>query len=515
MKILKTLQSLLSKVEKKEAGRFREYAIYKKKKKLLLLFDVLYKHDKTVELEYLQFYLKEKKVHQNLRNSSKQLYKLILGFWNECPPEVDIDIEIGKLIHSGSILAKRGLIQEGLDLFKEAKEIAEIGEKYNHQIEILRLSTYWTNILKPKKALDVLKKAETEAEALNKKLHVNLVANIESSKVHITTINCKGSYSEEDLKTFANSEKVALQLLTLDECTLRSKLACHSILSQIHFTTPTGKDRIVEYHLLETIKMAEPFYDSDKKKFGAILISRLVSLLYLYLAEKERPEPYQRFLEKFRTHIKAYRDKDLHWGYFHYEIELMDCLNSGDFSRAEEEMVPATLEFIEINAKKITKSRLWRLHSLCFQVKFSMAKFEDAEPFLMKMNQNDIVASLDNLYKFSNRLHSLFYNYELKNYQLVDNIAKSTRRLYTGFLEGNPGGKLLLSNLIKLSNALNHSERILIFQSLQKAINELTKEGSFYYRIIGFNILTDWINSKVHDAKTIQEYKTANLVKDS
>lgn len=513
MKILKTLQSILLKIDKKEAGKFREFAIYKKKKKLLQLFDVLYKHDKTVELEYLQFYLKEKNVHQNLRNSCKQLYRLILRFWNENPPESDKNIEISNLIHGATILAKRGLIQEGLELFNEANELAASGEKYNHQFEILRLTMYWTNMLSSKKAIQVLEEAEQEAEILKEKLYVNLMVNITGLKVHYSVKSYKSTFTEEDLLLFEKCENVATKLLELDECTLRSKIACHSVISHVHFATLEGKDELVEYHILEAIKIAESLYESDQKKFGAILISRLVSLLYLYFSLDASPK-YPIYLEKFREYIHPYIDNDILWGYFHHEIELLDCLQNRHYKRAESKVIPDALNFIETFFEKNPMNRSWNLYAICFEIKFSMGKLEEAAWFLNQMNLPDNIASLPNLYKFANQVYSILYNYELKNYKFVENVSKSTRRLYSSHLEGNPGGKLLLSNMIKLSNALNQSERNSIFQSLQTEITSHFKESSFNKRIIGVYMLTDWINAKVHKAKSIQEYYLSNLVKE-
>jgi|GEM_PF-3170189 len=509
MKILHTLQTVLSKIERKEAAQFREYAIYKNEKKLLRLFDVLYKYDKKLEMEYLLLYLKKKKLGQNLRNSSNNLYKLLLSFWNDNPPLEDKNLQIGELMHGASVLVQRGLIEEGLALYKKAEVLAETGEKYSYQYEILRLSSHWSNFSAPKKAIKTLDLVKEKAEIIGKKMDANLAANLLSAKVHYTWLNSNESLYKNTSTIFEQATTEALKLLGRKECTIRTKFVCHDILSKINTLNPEGKNDLIEFHAKECIHLAESMFKEDPKKFGPIIIYKIIALLNFYFSEINIHE-YKIHLQKFRKYQEQYKGKDRSLEFRQYEVELLNCILNKDYQRAENMIIPATLIYLEKNDKKIAFSDCWDLYSLCLEINLCIGNLEQVAWYLGKMTQNDKQVSLSNTIKYYTRLFSLLYNFELSNFQYVENDAKSTRRLYSDLVKNNLGGKIFLKYLIKLSQANNHADRIPIFQDFKPEIDAVF-ENSHYVRVMGVNILADWIEAKANGVNTIKEFNDLKL----
>jgi len=505
MKTLQTLQLILSKVDKKEASQFRGYAIYKNEKKLVKLFDVLYKHKKTHELEFLLLYLKKNKVHQNLRINCKRMYELLLCFWNDSPPQEDLGVEISKRIHGASVLKDKGLLREGLNLLKEAKEVSEKGERFSRQFEILRLSFYWENQLNPKKAIHITEKAALEAELLEKKVKITFTSNVLSSKALYTFIQNNSTSSEKNRVYFDEMEKKIHQLLEMEECSDRAKYMCHHTLHKIHsIYSSFGKDELVRYHGIECVKIAESLLKEDPKKFRPLLILNLYSMLYISFADREKKE-FRKYLQKFRKNISNYIAKDKNIAQLNHEIELLNCLLNQEYTNGEKVIIPSVLNYLGKNAENIPDSFCWDLFSLCLQVELSMGKMQEVEKYLQLMQDPEKQTSLSNLNKYITRLFFLLYNFEMGNFELVINTIKSTRRLYAKTLKDNPGGNIFLRYLSKLAKTPNFKDKTPIFRSFKKDIDELYS-NSFYNRNMGINILVDWINTKVNQYDTIQQF---------
>jgi len=504
MKILKSLQSVISKLSSEEAGQFHDYLIYKKEKKLLRLFEVLYKLDDSAELEYLMLYLKKKNVHQNLRISSKRLYYLIIDFWNDNPPEVDKNIEIGKLMHGASVFIKRGLLQDALNLYEQAKEVAEAAEKFSCQYEILFFRNYLNNLMAPNKALKLLENINDEAKVIGKKMEVYFSLTVLSSKMHYALYSCKNwAFNKEDELYFDDILKEINRLLLLEECSLRSKYLGHYLLFTANTSLPYGELDQAEYHALESIKFSEILFKEDPNRYRMNVMFNFKGLLNVYFVGK-RKEEFGVYLQKFREFMKSYTGKDKNMQYALYEIEFQNCVLNQEYSRAENLIIPQTLSFIKKYKGKIPFSQTWHLYSLCFAVKFSMGKLEDALFYLKQMTENDKQRALQTQLKFQNRLISLLINFELGNFEYVDNTAKSTRRLYSDMLNSNPAGKLLIRYIIKLSKTKDVSKKVLIFKDFKMDLDEVFE--SFYYRkIVGVNFLSDWVNAKANQVDNIQK----------
>lgn len=503
MKRLQTLQSILSKINEKEAIQFREYAAFKNEKKLLKLFDVIYNYDTSVEVEYLQLYLKRKKIHQNLRNNCKKLNQLLLAFWSDNSQKNDINIEISRLMNGASVLVKRGLIKEGLEMYDQAQKICDASEKFSYQFEILRQSFHWSNLLEPKKAHHLLNKVESQAELIGTKMQINLAANVLSAKVHYAIFDANWSYTPEDKQFFNKASKEASRILKLEACPIRSKLLCHNILSNVNTSNLDGDQKLIELHTLECIKIAKTLCNSDPKKFAPLLIQNTVSLLILYFLIRERSKFNQYYIE-FKQSIELYSNLDLIQQFNLHDIELLRCILYKDYTRAQDDVIPAAIKYLEKNAKILPVNCCWDLNALCFEIKFSMGMLEEAEWFLEKLLAQEVQASISNLKKYFTRLYILLYNFETENYGYVENATKSTRRLYSDLLKGNPGGKFFLKYMDKLAKSHDQKARLPIFRAFKKEIDEVLSVH-FYRGIIGINILSDWLTSKVNEANSIQE----------
>lgn len=507
MKLLQTLQRILSEINEKEANQFREYATFKNEKKLLKLFDVIYKHDKSVEVEYLLLYLKRKKIQHNLRNNCKKLNQLLLRFWSDNSPKEDKNIEISRLMHGASVLVKRGLIKEGLEMFEKAKEISETTEKYSYQFEILRLSFHWSNLLAPKNAHQTLNKVETQADLIGEKMQINLAANVLSEKVHYAIFDANWAHKPEDKQFFKKASAEANRLLKLDACPILSKFICHNILGNVNASHLDGDQKLIEVHTLECMKIAKTLFKNDPKKFGPLLIQKTISLLILYFLVEEHAK-FDKYYTAFKQNIDRYTNKDVIQQFNLLDIELLRCILFKEYSTAQKEVIPATIKYLEKNAKFLPINCSWDLYALCFEIKFSMGMLEEAEWFLNKIMEHEVQALIPNLKKYFSRLYILLYNFETGNYDYVENAAKSTRRLYSDLIKGNPGGKLFLKYIDKLAKAHDHKARLPIFKEFKKEIDQVLSIH-FYRGIIGVNILSDWLTSKVNKADTIQEYSSS------
>lgn len=505
MKILGTLQIVLGKMDEKEVVKFRKYARYKDEKTLLRLFELLYKHiEKKLETSYLLLFLKKKRI-KNLRTKCNDLYKLLIKFWNDNPPQKNLNQDIDQLINGASVLIDKGLIQQGLELFEEANVLADKGEKFIKQQDILRMSMFWSAHIAPNKKVDeILQSSREKIALLEKKIKSNYSINLLNLIVHHKLMNDQ-FYSKESNKQYQNQIIAEVtELIEQEDCAIRTKIIGHSILSYIHISGPEGNFDLFTKSRQEAIRNIEKIYETDPRNYLPILVYSIVSLLYKFFTEKNNLE-FDSYLTKFRKIIVHCIGKDKTREYHHYEIELINCLMYKQYSNAQNVIIPNTLNYLEEHDNKIPFSYCWSLYVLCFEIYFSTGNYEQASVILSKIKQDDRLAKLDLFQKYHIRLYEFMYYFELRNFVFVENNIESTRRLYSSHLKKNKGGKILLKYLLKLSTAPNDKSRIPIFLNLKSELEETFK--SYYYaKIMGVNILMDWITAKINNAQSIQAH---------
>lgn len=270
MKILKTLQAVLAKMEEHEVIQFRKYAIYKKEKNHLRFFDLLYKYiDKEMETPYLLLFLKKKRI-RNLRNKCNNLYKLLLRYWNENPPQNYLHLQVSQLMHGAKVLIEKGLIIEGLELYKEAGELAEKGELFSQQQEILRLSTYWSTHLAPKNVDSILESSQKKVELLEKKVKSNFSVNLLNLVVHYKLLNdhFHNDQSNQDYQNQIINE--VTELIGQEDCSIRTKIMGHGILCYLPVSKPGGDFDLSVHHRKEAIRNIDLIYNTDPGNYNPI-----------------------------------------------------------------------------------------------------------------------------------------------------------------------------------------------------------------------------------------------------
>ena len=108
MKTTTTLATLINSLEAPEVRRFQAYLQYKKRKRVLQLFNVFLQCHEEDELSYQ---IKRKKLVKNLRHNQKDLFKLLRQFWidniNSEMPESDVN----SMIIFASVIYQKGLVR--------------------------------------------------------------------------------------------------------------------------------------------------------------------------------------------------------------------------------------------------------------------------------------------------------------------------------------------------------------------------------------------------------------------
>lgn len=495
MKILETLKAVLLKMGDKEVEQFRQYAMYKKKKIHLNLFNFILKN-KDKEIDHVKI--------NNIRSQSNGLYQLLLNFWTDNAPQDDLSLQVDQLMHGSTVLLNKGLLREGVDLQMEAAELAKSGELFYSSHEILKSSFYWSSILHPQNVFEILESSQKNEAFLRDRMKRMYDATINSLDVHFKSINEKFNNKELSQHFYKETIEEISELLQEEGCSIRTKILYHDTLTKVYSVPPSGNWEMMNYHREELIRNAELIDKTDPNYFKQTILLNTINLVYDYFSLKKIPE-FQIYLAKFRMLVNDQIGRDKTQEYYLYEIELLNCNLLNQYENAEKLYIPKALKFLEKHENKIPFGLFCAIFSLCFEHYISVGDLEKARQFLEKMQQEDKQSKLNFIQKYLNKLYELLFHYDLNNFELVENKIGSIRRLYSAYLKKNQGGKVILKYLLKLSRTENEIGRIPIYHAFKSDLKE-TSKSYHYSRIMGINIIFDWIDAKISKSISIQAH---------
>lgn len=504
MKIVETLQAVLSKMEEREILQFRAYASYKDEKKLLKFFDLIHKYiDKELDAQYLLLFLKSKRV-KNFNVKCTDLFQLLLRFWRDNPPKGSLQLQLSQLMFSAGLLIRKGLLKQGLNLYKKAGLLSENGEMFSYQYEIFRVSLYWSSHLNPRNIDSSIKKNQEKKALVEKKMEMLFDAKVLNTKLQSYLFNEK-----EWNKKFTKKKIEQVSVLLEDkDCPIRAKNIYHNILSNTYSSYQVGNWELVDFHKKELIRGAEILHKTDPDCLP--LISSIANLLCAYFSLKKNPE-FQQYLIKFRKLVKNNVRRDKNIESLHHEIELKYCNLTKNYADANQFFIPNAVKFINHYEKKNTIKSFWSIFSLCFEHYFSTGHYEKSVVFLSRMKQENKQYKLNPIEIVTTNLYEILYHFELKNYELARKVLEEATQLYHISSNENKGIRIMLNYLLQLIQTIDEPSKIPIYCNFKNDLEKTLKNYAFA-KDVRVNNIVDWIDTKINKFNTIQAYVDARTV---
>ncbi len=187
-----------------------------------------------------------------------------------------------------------------------------------------------------------------------------------------------------------------------------------------------------------------------------------------------------------------------------YDTEINLYLRTGEFEKG----VSLTGE-IEEGLKKF-RDKINKESEVLFAYNIAYLYFgtEDYNKSLKWLNTiiNDSELKIREDIQCFARIMNLLVHYELKNYNLIDYIIKSTKRYLTNKNSLNKFELLILNYIRKLINAKNDDDKSFIFREWEKEILSGSQDFDEIKAMEYFDI-SSWLKSKINKRKFQDEYK--------
>lgn len=506
MKNLDTLNLLVGQLTKLEIKQFRKYGIYKQKKNVLKLFELILRNKDEDTTEKLQIDIKRNKLTKNLRYSVDALYDLLLNFWDDNPQDDDWFRNINKLINQSNILYKKGLIKESVKLLKKAEKAAENVPSFELKLFAKNKAFSTQMLLKPKKSIQLGDAfLEQQLETLDQLSHA----------YEAKSIYCQGHHlmSKGMLMLDKNERKQLIEIRSKAEVLINSSnlsvwgfLQLGDLLSLLYQTvTPSNLQRAEQYYLNNINRFKKDPKASPNIRSLVFHTQVYNYLVFLYFNKRlEDYKTYHKLLLEAQT-LSSSIDGALNLGLRH-TTSLMLCLLEYDPEKTKTVLHESWAYYKENDDKTSLISR-WKLLFCCFQLAFAIGDYEQAALCADKLNASEMANNEMKQYKLLARLASLLLHYENDNQEYVLNQVSAVRRLYSSHLKKHIGGDLLLKLLKRLSNSHNKKEKSILLNNFLKELKAVFDQYPEHQALFGFTIIEDWVGATLNGSHTIFDYK--------
>lgn len=179
-----------------------------------------------------------------------------------------------------------------------------------------------------------------------------------------------------------------------------------------------------------------------------------------------------------------------------YDTELNLYLKSGDFEKGIK-----LVDEIETGMKKL-KEKINKESVVLFSYNiaylfFGAGDYDNSLKWLNRIINDKQLDIRDDIQCFA-RIINILVHYELKNFDLIEYIVKSTKRYLSGKNKLLKFELLILSNIKKLINSKTESDKIFIYKQLKNELSLLSAEVSEINAFDYFDFVS-WLESKIQN----------------
>ena len=476
-----------------------------KESNYVTLFDAIDAMDEYDE-EKLKKKFRDKKLLKNLASEKNHLQRLILRSLRNYSPEPTIDNKIKDMIREAEFLHKKALHEQSVKTLAKAREMAIAYERHLllleiHQAEgMLILNTEDTEQLK-----DHLGKKNEEV----REQFVNAMNLFEFRSNHLRSFlfNKAHGYDGRN-KELVNAFK---KMLSHELYTADTKAISFEAKQYFYFMKMVYHRTIRDYDntLLYSRKNMELF-QSNPMMASEMQHQHVAAVINYCLSELEMGD-YDGCLdtlEKLRALPYTAQSIRLKIDSTYYPGILSLLIERGDFQRISEYM-PEIKSFLTKNKGRFNPSKemlfLWNI-CICY---FGAAQYREALRWLNKlMNDQEFAETRIDLHAYA-RIVNLMIHYELNNFDLIENLLRSTGRYLNkkNFMYHLEEALIrFFGKVISTSSDKERKKELSdLKDSLRKVLVEFPEEKGFD----AIDLLA-WIDSKLLD-KTIGEVVKMHL----
>ncbi|MEX2595763.1 MAG: hypothetical protein WEC59_02450 [Salibacteraceae bacterium] len=487
-------------------------------KNYIKLFDSIEKQTEYDE-EAIKKQFKGETFIKHLPSEKNHLYKLILKSLRSYYSENSISAILAEHIQSIEILYNKALYSECSKLVKKAKKIADSHERFYYLFELIK----WEKMLLEEEFQSGKFDKDLNKLIEEEQIVIKRLRNLAEYQILYSKINYvfrQGGYARNDDERKMVIDIQSHELIKGKNTALsrRAAATCYYVKGLCAITNNEVEDSFANFSKVVRIFEENPNLIQDIPKQ---YIKSLGNLFYYHVGAGDFPKLFE-LIEKMRSLYEqpGFNRIDIQLRIFistnYYEMLAYE--RRGEYDRALE-MINPIKDQLKSYGEKVTKEDEVLFEHLIANVYFGAQKYRDA---LRQLNEvlNDNESNLrQDIYNFS-KLFNLIIHYELKNYDLLDYLIKSTDRYYIKRKKSlNIGYEFeitflrLFKKLLKKIKQAEHTTSVFI--EMKEELNKLLLDQNERVALEYFDYLT-WIEAQIQslpygELKAIK-YKASNAV---
>jgi len=502
MKPSSELFNLIKSLSKSEKRFFKlSSSLQSGDKNYLKIFDIIDKQDVYDESGIKTEFRGERFV-KHFPSEKNHLYKLILKSLRSYYSDNSISAELTQEIKNIEILFKKALYKECDKFLRRAKKMANQHEKFYYWFELIRLEkilleeSYEEGVFNC--SLDDLIEEEQEVIA---KLRNLAEYHVLYSKVNYA-FRSEGYVRDPKARQIIN--EVSDNYLIKGKNTALSKRAATICFYTQGFCYLSDNKTDLSFIAFSQVKRILDENPDLRKDLVRRYLRTIYNLIIIHIGRSEFRSAFK-LIEELRNlgGKPGYSSADAQVRIFRstYMAELNIYDKLGEHAKAIE-IIQVVIEKMELYKGKLNKEYL-----ITFYLKFAFIYFGDGQYnkalfWLNKILNDNEQALRQDLYSYA-RLFNLIVHFELKNYDLIDYLVKSTQR-FLSKRKRDFDFEIAFIGYVRKINKYTNSEKLNdVYIEFREELEHLYKEPENRVMLSYFDYLS-WLDSKINEVSFSQ-----------
>lgn len=497
MKPSKELFHLIHSLTKSEKRYFKlTSSLQSGEKNYVKLFDAIEAQESYDEEEIKEIF-KDETFIQHLPSEKNHLYSLLLKSLRNFHSEKSVSAELQEYLKNAEILYDKALYKECNKVVRKAKTIANEHEEFYFLLELIN----WERTLMEEGFVRGKFTRNIDELVLEEEDVLEKLQNLAEYQILYSKINFvfrKGGFTRNERERLIVNEIMHHRLIRGKDTalSLKASTACFYIQGLCAWTNHNLELAFENFEkVMARFKMNPALIGQLPKRYTRVLNHQLQ-----YYIELRKFDEFFDALDQMKALRKRpdFKSIDLQIRIFTFTTinELLACQAIKDFERGEKvvEDIQAGLKRFQF---KISKEDVIVFYYNISRHYFGMGDYKKALEYINKV-LNDNEANLrQDLFVFS-RLFNLIIHYELKNYDLLDYIIKSTTRFIKKKNRDYDYEMAVLKYMKKLLRAGQAKQKPEpIFIEFRNEIRLINQNPLQRITLDYFDVLS-WVDSKLH-----------------
>jgi tetratricopeptide (TPR) repeat protein len=496
MKPSSELFNLIKSLSKSEKRFFKlSSSLQSGDKNYLKIFDIIDKQAEYNEAGIKKEFKGERFI-KHFPSEKNHLYKLILKSLRAYYSDNSISAELTQEIKNIEILYKKALYKECDKFLRRAKKMAKQHEKFYYWFELIRLEkilleeSYEEGIFN--RSLDDLIEEEKEV--------ISRLRNLAEYHVLYSKVNYafRSEGYVRDPKANQIINEVSENYLIKGKNTALSKRAATICFYTQGFCYLSDNKTDLSFIAFSQVKRILDENPDLRKDLTRRYLRTIYNIIIIHISRSEFRSAFK-LIEELRAleDKPGYNSADARVRIFRstYMAELNIYDKLGEHEKAIE-VVQEVVEKMDSFKGKLNKEYL-----ITFYLKFAFIYFGAGEYnkalFWLNKILNDNESSLrQDLYSYA-RIFNLVVHFELKNYDLIDYLIKSTQRFLIKRKRDYEFEKIFIAYVRKINKYSNSEKLIDVYKEFRQELEQLYKDPENMVMLAYFDYLS-WLDSKIN-----------------